>query len=222
MNFESLIQQVTVLAIPLLLAITLSEAARGRMAYWLGDKTGFIDGRITWNPMNHVSPVATVIVPIVMFVVTQGAFIFGGAKPIPIDSRNLRDPRQGAILIELASPVALVAMALFWFLIYGTISIAKIEEAYFNEVAKAGVFVCVSLFAFQLLPIPPLSGGRILMLALPPRYSLKVAFLEPWGIWIIVLLAIAGVLVPFWMSPITELCLKFLQLVTAPVFYLFT
>lgn len=222
MDLGALIRQAAILALPLVLAITLSEAARGRVAFWLGDKTGWSEGRLTWNPANHISLMATIVVPLAMFFATQGAFIFGNAKIIPIDYRNLRDPKQGVIWIEMASPVSLLLMALAWYLVLGCIAVAGVQEEFFLEVCKAGIFVCLSLFAFQLLPIPPLAGGRILLFSLPQKYALAMARIEPWGVWIILLLAIAGLLGPMWMRPITELGLKLLQLITMPLFALFT
>jgi len=221
MNFENLIQQAAILALPLLFAITLSEAARGRVAYWLGDTTGWSMGRVTWNPANHVSLFATVVVPLIMFVASNGSFVFGNAKPIPIDYRNLRNPKSAAIWLEIASPIALFLMALIWFVAYLSLQALQVTEPFFVGSCKAGVFVCLSLFAFQLLPIPPLAGGRILLYSLPHQYAVQLARIEPWSIWVILLLAIAGVLGPLWISPITRLGLTVLQLLTTPLVLLF-
>jgi Zn-dependent protease len=219
-NIEQLIQQTAIMALPMLLAITLSEAARGRVAYWLGDKTGWINGRVTWNPAKHISPIQTIAMPLATFLLSQGTFLFGGGKPIPIDHRNLRDPKTGAIWIELASPIALFLMALLWYWIFVALRALHIEEQFFLQVSKAGVFVSLSLFAFQLLPIPPLAGGRILMYSLPPQYGIHLARAEHWSVWVVLLLAASGVLMPFWMRPITELGLSTLQLLTSPLLLL--
>jgi Zn-dependent protease len=221
MDFGNLIQQAALLALPLLLAITLSEAARGHVAFWQGDKTGWSQGRHTWNPANHISPIATIVIPLAMFFLTKGAFIFGSAKPIPIDYRNLRNHRQGAILVELARPIALFVMALLWFLAFAMLTVLQVQETFFLGSCRAGVMVCLSLFAFELLPIPPMTGGRILLFSLPPKYGMQLARIEPWSMWIILALAFTQVLGPLWMTPIRNLALAALQLLTAPVLYLF-
>lgn len=217
MDFGNLIQQAAILTLPLLFAITLSEAARGRAAYWLGDKTGWSQGRVTWNPANHVSPVETIVIPLVMFFATNGSFIFGSAKRIPIDYRNLRDPKSGAIWIELASPIALFVMALLWYIAFTALHLLQVQEPFVLGVCKAGIFVCLSLFAFQLLPIPPLAGGRILLFSLPPKYGAQLARIEPWSMWIILGLAFTGIIGPLWMGPITQLGLATLQVLTLPL-----
>ncbi|MES2951723.1 MAG: site-2 protease family protein [Pseudomonadota bacterium] len=221
MDFGNLIQQAAILAIPLLLAITFSEAARGHVAFWQGDKTGWSQGRHTWNPTNHISPLETIVIPMAMFFLTSGAFIFGSAKPIPIDYRNLRNHKQGAIWVEMASPVALFVMASLWYVVLNLLVILQVQEIFFIESCKAGVMVCLSLFAFQLLPVPPLAGGRILLFSLPPKYSMQLARIEPWSMWIILALAFMQVLGPLWMIPIRSLTLAALQLLTAPLLYLF-
>ena len=221
MDFGSLIQQAAILAIPLLLAITLSEAARGHVAYWQGDKTGWSQGRHTWNPTNHIAPLETIVIPMAMFFMTNGAFIFGSAKPIPIDYRNLRHHKNSAIWVEMASPIALFVMALLWYIALNLLAILQVQEAFFLESCRAGVMVCLSLFAFQLLPVPPLAGGRVLLFSLPPKYAMQLAKIEPWSIWIILLLAFTQVLGPLWMNPIRSLSLAALQLLTAPLVYLF-
>ena len=217
MDVGNLIQQAAILALPLLFAITLSEAARGRMAYLLGDKTGMSMGRLSWNPANHVSPVETIIIPMVMYFATNGNFIFGNAKQIPIDYRNLGNSKRNAVWLELSRPLALLAMAWIWLIGLILLQASGITEAFFLGVCRAGVFVCLSLFAFQLLPVPPLAGGRILMFLLPYKYAVSFAKIETWSVWIILLLAIAGVLGPLWLSPITQLSLALLQILSAPL-----
>lgn len=217
MDIGNLIQQAAILTLPLLFAITLSESARGHAAYWLGDKTGWSQGRVTWNPANHVSPVETIVIPLVMFFATNGSFVFGSAKRIPIDYRNLREPKSAAIWIELASPIALFVMALLWYIAFTLLHLMQVQEPFVMGTCKAGIFVSLSLFAFQLLPIPPLAGGRILLFSLPPKYGAQLSRVEPWSMWIILILALVGVLGPLWMSPITQLGLAALQLMTLPL-----
>ncbi len=218
MELGNLIQLAAISALPLLFAITLSEAARGRAAYWLGDKTGWSQGRLSWNPANHITPMETVVIPMVMFLATGGGVVFGGAKPIPIDYRNLREPKKNsAIWIEMASPIALLLMALLWYVALIVLKLLQIDEAFFRGTCSAGVMVCLSLFAFQLLPIPPLSGGRILLFSLPQKYAMQLAKIEPWSMWIILLLAFAGIIGPLWIAPVRSLGLGFLQLLTSPL-----
>ncbi len=218
MDFGNLIQQAAILALPLLFAITLSEAARGHAAFWLGDKTGWSQGRMTWNPTNHISPVETIVIPLAMFLASNGGFVFGSAKPIPIDYRNVREPRRSsAVWIELASPISLFVMALAWYVVLIALQAFQVEEPFFKGVGSAGVMVCLSLFAFQLLPIPPLAGGRILLFALPQPYASQLARIEPWSMWIILLLAFTGIIGPLWMTPIRTLGLSVLQVLTAPL-----
>lgn len=220
MDVGNLIQQAALVALPLLLAITLSEAARGHVAYWSGDKTGWSQGRHTWNPANHISPIETIVIPMAMFFLTSGSFIFGSAKPIPIDYRNLRNGKHSAIWIELASPIALFVMALLWYLAFVVLTALQVQEVFLVGSCQAGVMVCLSLFAFQLLPIPPLAGGRILLFSLPPKYGMQLARIEPWSMWIILALAFLQVLGPIWMTPIRGLALGALQLLTAPLIIL--
>lgn len=217
MDIGNLIQQAAIVALPLLFAITLSEAARGHTAYWLGDKTGWSMGRVTWNPANHVSPVETVVIPLVMFFATNGAFVFGGAKRIPMDYRNLRDPKSAAIWIELAGPISLFVMALLWYIAFTALHLLQVLEPFVLGTCKAGVFVCLSLLAFHLLPIPPMAGGRILLFSLPPKYGAQLARIEPWSMWIILGLAFIGIIGPLWMIPIMQLGLSALQLLTLPL-----
>lgn len=220
MDFGNLIQQAAILALPLLFAITLSEAARGRTAYLLGDKTGWSMGRLSWNPSNHVSLVDTIVIPLAMFLATNGSFVFGSAKPIPIDYRNLKQSKKKAVCLELSSPLALLLTAMLWLVGLELLSALNITEPFLLGVCKAGVFVCLSLFAFQLLPLPPLTGGRILLHVLPFKYAVQFGQIERWSVWVVLLLAIAGVLGPFWLSPITQLALSFLQWVIAPLSFL--
>jgi Zn-dependent protease len=217
MDFANLIQRAAILALPLLFAITLSEAARGRVAYMLGDKTGWSMGRLSWNPANHISPVETILIPLLMLFLTKGSFIFGSAKPIPIDYRNFKNVKAAAIRIELAGPLMLLILALVWLIALDLLVLTQVTEFFFIETCKAGIFVSLSLFAFHLLPIPPLAGGRILLLTLPPRLATSLARIEPWAMWVIVLLAFVGVIGPYWIKPITQLCLSLLQLLTAPI-----
>lgn len=220
MDFGNLIQQAAILALPLLFAITLSEAARGRVAYWLGDKTGRSMGRLSWNPANHVSPLETIVIPMVMYFATNGSFIFGNAKQIPIDYRNLGNSKRNAVWLELSRPLALFIMALIWYVGLQLCTAAGVTEDFVLGVCKAGVFVCLSLFAFQLLPVPPLAGGRILLFTLPYKQAAAFAKIESWSVWIILLLAVAGVLGPLWLRPIIQVSLILLNLLTAPLSFL--
>jgi len=220
MDFGNLIQQAAILALPLLFAITLSEAARGHAAYMLGDKTGQSMGRLSWNPSNHVSLIETILIPLLMFFATSGSFVFGNARPVPIDYRNLKPTKMRIVSLELAGPLALLFMALLWLSGLEVLTAAGVNEPFLLGVCKAGVFVCLSLFAFQLLPLPPLAGGRVLLHLLPYKYAIQFSQVERWSVWIILLLAIVGILGPLWLSPITQLALGLLQWFITPLSFL--
>jgi Zn-dependent protease len=192
----ALIRTLAVSAIPLLFAITLHEAAHGWMARRFGDRTAEMLGRLSLNPVRHIDPVGTVVVPLVMLML--GGFIFGWAKPVPINPRALRDPRRDMILIAAAGPLANIAMAITWVLLF------RLLEPFVTAWGGAGVFlgsICakglffnVLLAVFNLLPIPPLDGARMLRGLLPPALGQRLDSLEPYGLIIVVALLAIGVL----------------------------
>ncbi|OOZ36487.1 site-2 protease family protein [Solemya velesiana gill symbiont] len=203
MNDLTTIQQIAVLALPLLFAITAHEAAHGWVAKILGDSTASMLGRVTFNPLRHIDPIGTILVPIVMYVsssmLTGGQpFLFGWAKPVPVDWRNLGNPRRDMALVALAGPMANLIMAIFWALM---LKIGVSLESGLAWIALPlyymgifGIFINSILMILNLLPILPLDGGRILTSMLPPRLAMNYAKLEPWGLVIVIALLVSGLL----------------------------
>lgn len=189
---ENVIQLITVYAIPVLFAITLHEAAHGYVARVFGDNTAFVAGRISLNPLRHIDPIGTVVVPLVM--VALSGFMFGWARPVPVDFGSLRKPKQDMIWVAGAGPAANLVMAIGWVLFAKLLALAGVQEDYFFLVANAGVSVNLVFMALNLIPIPPLDGGRIAVGLLPNRLAYQYAKLEPYGMFIIIALLVTGAL----------------------------
>jgi Zn-dependent protease len=189
---ENVVQIITVYAIPVLFAITLHEAAHGYVARMFGDNTAFVAGRISLNPLRHIDPIGTVIVPLVM--VTLSGFMFGWAKPVPVDFGSLRRPKQDMVWVAGAGPGANLVMAIGWVLFAKLLVLFGVEEQFFYLVANAGVQVNLVFMALNLLPIPPLDGGRIAVGLLPNKLAYQFARIEPYGMFIIIGLLVTGVL----------------------------
>lgn len=201
----SILQTVAVVALPLLFAITLHEVAHGWMANRLGDGTARMLGRITLNPLKHIDPVGTVLVPLALVAVSVVAhtplFLFGWARPVPINPRNLHHPRRDMAYVALAGPGANLLMALLWL---GVLKLALTlggESSWVSlplfYMGIAGVTLNILLMVLNLVPIPPLDGGRVLTSVLPPHSARVVDRIEPYGIMILLLLMFTGVLWTF-------------------------
>lgn len=198
MDANNLLYFLTIAALPILLAITLHEAAHGWVAYKLGDPTAKSLGRLSMNPGRHIDPVGTVVVPVIMVMVS--GFLFGWAKPVPVDLRNFKKPLQHMGWVALAGPAANLAMALGW-----TILLALASHVFNNSwlgqplylMAEVGIKINVILMLLNLLPLPPLDGGRIFVALLKPRAAFIFAKIEPYGIWILLILLLTGVLGKF-------------------------
>ncbi|MFZ5579669.1 MAG: site-2 protease family protein [Pseudomonadota bacterium] len=193
----NLIQKFSVWILPALFAITVHEAAHGYAARHFGDPTAASLGRLSLNPLRHIDPIGTVAVPIAMFFVM--GFIFGWAKPVPVDPRNMRHPRGDMAWVALAGPASNLLMAVFWALMMGLgqwLAGQGVSEVALPLVlmGQAGVTINLLLMLFNLLPIPPLDGGRVLVSALPPALGYQFARLEPFGMLILVALLATGVL----------------------------
>jgi Zn-dependent protease len=194
---ENVIQTIAVYAIPVLFAITLHEAAHGYVARMFGDQTAFVAGRITLNPLKHIDPVGTVLVPIGILLLSSlggGGFLFGWAKPVPVDIGSLRRPKQDMVWVAAAGPASNLAMAIGWALILKLQIATGINEVYFVEMAKAGIFVNIGLMALNLLPVPPLDGGRIVVGLLPHRLAYSFSRIEPYGLFVVLFLLASGTL----------------------------
>lgn len=217
MEPANLIQTVLIYALPVLFAITLHEAAHGYAARHFGDNTAWMMGRITLNPMKHIDPMGTILMPLLLYFATSGAFLFGYAKPVPVRFDRLRHPKRDMIWVALAGPGANLLQALLWGVLMYLMLAAGIEERFFLEMGRAGILVNVVMFAFNLFPLPPLDGGRILVGLLPWRYAAMVARIEPWGFFIVMALVIAGVVSTLWMQPVMGLTYSLLDLLLSPL-----
>ena len=196
----NIVQVIAIYAIPVVLAITLHEAAHGYIAMRFGDMTAYAAGRVSLNPIKHIDPVGTVALPLVLLAVAKlaggGGMLFGWAKPVPVNFANLRHPKKDMFWVAAAGPLSNLAMALAWALV-AKISLS-VPQSYFALplalTGAAGVFVNLIFVVLNLLPLPPLDGGRMLLSLLPHRYAYKLARIEPYGFPILLLLIVTPVL----------------------------
>lgn len=217
MESANLIQSIALFALPVLFAITVHEAAHGYAARRLGDDTAWKMGRVTLNPLSHIDPIGTVVMPLVLYFATSGAFLFGYAKPVPVRFGNLRKPKRDMIWVALAGPGANLAMALLWGAAFYLMRAAGVDEVFLLGMCRAGLAVNISLFVFNLFPLPPLDGGRILVGLLPLRSAMAVSRLEPWGFFIVIALVYLRVLDTLWMRPLTALTEWLVLIVLTPL-----
>ena len=220
MDFAQIIQTVAIYAIPVLFAITVHEAAHGYAARHFGDHTAAMMGRITLNPMKHIDPVGTILMPLLLYFATAGNFLFGYAKPVPVRFGNLRNPKRDMIWVALAGPGANLAQAFGWMLLLYLLAGAGITEPFFLKMCQGGVLVNVVMFVFNLFPLPPLDGGRILVGLLPYRQAMLVSRVEPWGFFIVMALVVSGVVSALWMQPLMGVTLGFIKAVLSPLSFL--
>ena len=194
MDVTHLVQAIALYALPVLFAITLHEAAHGYVARHFGDMTAHAQGRISLNPIRHIDLLGTIVVPLLILVSTlaagTGGFLFGWAKPVPVNYSALRKPRQHMAWVAAAGPAANLAMALFWALVLKLAMV--LPEGAFSMplalMARAGIVVNLLFMFLNLLPILPLDGGRILASLLPNRAAWQFSKLEPWGLFVLIIL----------------------------------
>jgi len=212
----SLLETIALYAVPVVFAITLHEAAHGYVARLFGDSTAWMLGRVTANPLKHIDPVGTVLVPLGLLLLAKlaggGGFLFGWAKPVPVNFGNLRNPKRDMLWVAAAGPGANLAMALLWALVYRLGDEVLASEG-LQMMARAGIMINVVLMVLNLLPILPLDGGRIAVSLLPHRLAMSYSRLEPYGFMVIILLLATGLLDNL-MSPLIALALAGLQLIT--------
>ncbi len=185
-------QTIAVYAIPVLFAITVHEAAHGYVARMFGDNTAYVLGRVTLNPVKHIDPIGTIVLPLGMALFTP--FIFGWAKPVPVDWNSLRHPKRDMIWVAAAGPGVNLVMAILWAILFSLLRVADVQERFFFEVAQAGVSVNLVIMALNLLPVPPLDGGRIVAGLLPRNLSNAYSRIEPFGLFIVIGLLVTGAL----------------------------
>jgi Zn-dependent protease len=216
-DFAQLIQTVAIYALPVIFAITVHEAAHGYAARYFGDNTAWMLGRVTLNPTKHIDPMGTVLMPLLLYFATSGAFLFGYAKPVPVRFDRLRNPKRDMVWVALAGPAANLAQALVWGVLLYVLQGASVTEPFFLRMCQGGVLVNVVMFAFNLFPLPPLDGGRILVGLLPVKQALFVSRIEPYGFFVVMALVIAGVVSSLWMQPVMALTYGLLELLLSPL-----
>lgn len=209
------IQQIAIWILPVLFAITIHEASHAFVANYFGDTTAKMLGRLSFNPLRHIDAVGTFVVPIIVLLLSHFSFVFGWAKPVPINAYQLRNPRRDLALATAAGPLSNLVMAFLWMCLF------KIATLWGSERSSLSLFILLSaragilinlLFAYlNLIPIPPLDGSRILASLLPTRYALIFQKLEPFGLFILIALMFFGIL-SFILSPLLHWSLRGLSL----------
>ncbi|MEN9996645.1 MAG: hypothetical protein RL462_1421 [Pseudomonadota bacterium] len=213
MDTSNLIQTVSVYAIPVIFAITLHEAAHGYAAKYFGDRTAYMMGRVTLNPFSHIHLVGTILLPLLLYFSTGGALLFGYAKPVPVNFGNLRHPKRDMVWVALAGPAANLVQAIVWALLFVVYTDFGVTEKFFLAMCKAGVLSNVVMFAFNLFPLPPLDGGRIVVGLLPWKQAYQFSRIEPYGFFIVMALAITGVVNHLWLDPVMSATFGLIELI---------
>jgi Zn-dependent protease len=220
MDIANLIQTVLIYALPVLFAITVHEAAHGYAARHFGDNTAYMLGRITLNPIKHIDPMGTILMPLMLYFATSGAFLFGYAKPVPVQFGNLRNPKRDMVWVALAGPGANLIQAVIWGVLLYFLLGTGMTEPFFIKMCQGGMLVNVVMFAFNLFPLPPLDGGRILVGLLPYKQAELVSRIEPYGFFIVMGLVLAGIVSKLWLQPVMALTFGLLDVVLAPLAWL--
>nr|WP_255662618.1 site-2 protease family protein [Acidovorax sp. D4N7] len=202
---------------PVLFAITVHEAAHGYAARHFGDNTAHMLGRITLNPLKHIDPIGTILMPVMLYFATSGAFLFGYAKPVPVRFDHLRNPKRDMIWVSLAGPASNFFQAIFWAVLLVVLVGTGVQERFFVEMARAGILVNLVMWAFNLFPLPPLDGGRILVGLLPWRIGQQVARIEPFGFFIVLALVLFGIVGSLWLRPLMSLGYSAIDLLLTPL-----
>jgi len=220
-DIAQLIQTIALYALPVVFAITVHEAAHGYAARYFGDNTAWAMGRVTLNPIKHIDPIGTILMPLMLYFATSGTFLFGYAKPVPVRFGNLRNPKRDMIWVALAGPGANLVQAFFWGALLLILQGVGVTEYFFLKMCQGGVLVNVVMFVFNLFPLPPLDGGRILVGLLPYRQAELVSRIEPWGFFIVMALVLAGIVSKLWMQPLMGLTYGLLKLLLMPFSFVF-
>lgn len=225
MDFAFLIQTIAIYALPVLFAVTVHEAAHGYAALYFGDKTAWSMGRVTLNPTKHIDPIGTILMPLMLYVASGGTFLFGYAKPVPVRFGNLRKPKRDMIWVALAGPIANLAMAFAWGIGWHLLKAVDVTETFFLDMCAGGLMVNVALFAFNMLPIPPLDGGRVAVGLLPVRAAISYSKIEPYTMYAFLGMALLSALqivnlfpvfYAVWMQPVMAIADALIQLLLTP------
>jgi Zn-dependent protease len=217
MDIAQLIQTVAIYALPVLFAITVHEAAHGYAARYFGDNTAWQLGRVTLNPVAHIDPMGTLLMPLLLYFATSGTIVFGYAKPVPVRFGNLRNPKRDMIWVALAGPAANLAQALIWGALMYVLHAVGVSEVFFMKMCQGGVLVNVVMFAFNLFPLPPLDGGRIVVGLLPIKQAMAFSRIEPYGFFIVMALVVSGLVSSLWMQPMMALTFGLVELLLSPL-----
>jgi len=210
---EETIRTIAVYALPVLFAITLHEAAHAYAAKYFGDNTAYSQGRMSLNPLVHIDIWGTIVIPVLMFLFTP--FVFGYAKPVPVEFGRLRNPKRDMAWVSLAGPLANFVMAVLWLILGVLLVFFQVGEEFPHKMAQAGIVVNLLIMAFNLLPIPPLDGGRVVTAMLPHRAAYAFARIEPYGFFIVLALVMLRV-VGYWLTPVMALGGYLVQLAATP------
>ena len=194
MDTGNFIQAAAIYALPIIFAITFHEAAHGYVAKHFGDMTAYLQGRVSLNPIHHIDPIGTIVIPLVSLAL--GGFLFGWAKPVPVNFSALRHPKKDMLWVAIAGPASNLVMALIWALMLkiSTWMPGNYFASPLSVMATMGVKINIVLMMLNLLPIPPLDGGRVMVSLLPARQAYRLAKIEPYGIIILVVLLFTGML----------------------------
>ena len=227
MDIISLLRSLSVAAVPIIVAITFHEVAHGYVAYKLGDPTAKLMGRLTLNPLAHVDPMGTILMPLALFIASNGAFMFGSAKPVPVNFANLGNPRRDSALVAAAGPGANILIAALSVIIFavatrflpGGESAGPYSQAVAAPVMKMlqySIVFNIFIAAFNLIPVPPLDGGRIMVSLLPRRQAIALSRVEPYGMLVVLVLWATG-LANYIIMPLQELVSFLVGLVLIPL-----
>lgn len=209
---ETLIQTLSIAALPVIFAITLHEAAHGYAARYFGDPTAWQLGRISLNPLRHIDLWGTILLPLLILLLSGSKFLFGYAKPVPVDFGRLRQPKRDMLWVAAAGPLANLVMALGWCVLLKLALVMPVTDYTIPmaEMSNIGIEINLVLMVLNLLPLPPLDGGRILVSLLPYPLAVKVAGLERFGFPLLLVLLFSGVLGKV-MFPLVELARRVLE-----------
>lgn len=216
---NDMIQTVAIYALPVLFAITLHEASHAYAAKYFGDMTAYQQGRMSLNPIRHIDPFGTILIPIMLYFATSGAFLFGYAKPVPVDFSRLRNPKKQMGWVALAGPASNFLMALLWMIFGLLLAGLHTNELFFMRMAQAGVLVNLVILALNLFPLLPLDGGRIVVSMLPQKYAMQFSRIEPYGFFILLGLMLLHVL-QYWLVPVMMMANAILVVIVSPLNFL--